>query len=160
MDGMTSSGSIDSTRVEAALLAGKSQRMCYSRRKQINIPMSSWPPIRHADRPYGDVRRRHRHGRIKITSINISQTLKVETAYLESTYIAQPPLIDFKHAYRVIGLRRRRDPIKIGSVKLEIERISINPTREGETTYHRRARAAQPLVNPSKGCLKTYRPRR
>ena len=76
-----------------------------------------------------------------------------------TTYIAQPPLIDFKHAYRVIGLRHRCDPIKIRSVKFEIEHISVNPTQEGETTYHGHARAAQPLINPSKGCLKTYRPR-
>ena len=33
MDGMTSGGSINSMRVEAALLAGKSQRMHYSRIK-------------------------------------------------------------------------------------------------------------------------------
>ena len=86
--------------------------------------------------------------------------LKVEMAYLESAYITQPPLIDFKHAYRVIGLRHQCNPIKIKSVKLEIECISVNPTQEGEMTYHRCARAVQPLVNPSKGCLKGHRPRR
>ena len=86
--------------------------------------------------------------------------LKVEMAYLESAYITQPPLIDFKHAYRVIGLRHQCNPIKIKSVKLEIECISVNPTQEGEMTYHRCARAVHPLVNPSKGCLKGHRPRR
>ena len=45
MDGMTSGNSIDLMRVNAAQLAGESQRMHYSRRKRINVPMSSWPPI-------------------------------------------------------------------------------------------------------------------
>ena len=59
-DGTTSGGSVDSTRVNEALLAGKSQHTRQDRRiRDRNLPVSSRPPIRPADRPYGHVRHRH-----------------------------------------------------------------------------------------------------
>ena len=46
LDGTTSSGDVDSRRVEAALLAGDSQHMCQNRRMwNSDLPMSSVPPI-------------------------------------------------------------------------------------------------------------------
>jgi len=58
VDGTTSGGDSDSIRVEAALLAGESQRVRYSRRTRTgNLPVSSRPPIQPARRPYGLVRR-------------------------------------------------------------------------------------------------------
>ena len=50
--GTTSSGNIDSIRVEV-----ESQHMCQSRRLQDeNLPVSSGPPIQCAEHSYGDVR--------------------------------------------------------------------------------------------------------
>ena len=104
MDGMTSSDDVDSKRVEAALLAGDSQHTRQSRRTgNGDLPVSSMPPIYPADRPYGPVRWRRRRGRIKITSIIVSQTLQVETTYLGRAGIAQPRGNHPKRAYRVIG---------------------------------------------------------
>ena len=56
--GTTSSGSIDSVRVNSALLAVKSQYMRRGRRtRKRDSPVSSGPTIHPADRPYGLVRR-------------------------------------------------------------------------------------------------------
>ena len=58
-DGTTSSSSIDSMQVKAVQLAGKSQHMCCSRRKRIKNPLvSSRPPVRLPEHPFGPVRRR------------------------------------------------------------------------------------------------------
>ena len=57
-DGTTSSSSIDSTQVKAVQLAGKSQHMRCSRRKRIKNPLvSSRPPVRLPEHPFGPVRR-------------------------------------------------------------------------------------------------------
>jgi len=57
MNGTTSGSNADSIRVEAVLLAAKSQYMHQSQRTRNNdLPVSSWPPIQHAERPYGPVR--------------------------------------------------------------------------------------------------------
>ena len=59
-DSTMSGGSIDSTRVNEALLAGKSQHTCQTwRTRDSDLPVSSWPPIRVIERPYGAVRQRH-----------------------------------------------------------------------------------------------------
>jgi len=108
VDGTTSGGDIDSKRVEAALLAVGSQHMCQSRRTQNNdLPMSSWPPIQHAERPYGLVRRQRRRGRLKIKRINISQTPEVETTYLGRAHTTQPPGNIPNQAYGIVRPRRR-----------------------------------------------------
>ncbi|KIM54280.1 hypothetical protein SCLCIDRAFT_31227 [Scleroderma citrinum Foug A] len=97
--GTTSGGGVDSIRVKAVLLAAESQPMRQTRRTRSNdLPMSSGPPISPAECPFGPIRRRRRCGRLKTTSINVSQTLNVEMAYLEPAYIAQPPRIESKHA--------------------------------------------------------------
>ena len=60
LDGTTSGGNVDSKRVKAALLAGDSQRMRQNRRtRNGDLPMSSMPPIRLAERLNGlTIRRR------------------------------------------------------------------------------------------------------
>ena len=59
MDGTTSSGGIDSMRVNEALLAGGSQHMHQSQRTQNNnLLVSSKPPTKRTERPNGLVRRR------------------------------------------------------------------------------------------------------
>ena len=56
-DGTMSGSSIDSNRVNAALLAEKSQHMSQTRRiRDGDSPVSSKPPIQHADHPNGLVR--------------------------------------------------------------------------------------------------------
>ena len=72
-NGITSGGSVDSVRVNAALLAVESQYMRQDRRtRNGNLPMSSRPPIRHLNRPYRLVMHLCRRGRLKIESINVS----------------------------------------------------------------------------------------
>ena len=57
VDGTTSISDIDSERVGAALLAVGSQHLHQSQRTGDNdLPVSSGPPIQHADHPYGLVR--------------------------------------------------------------------------------------------------------
>ena len=52
VDSTTSSSNADSMQVEAALLAGDSQHMHWSRRMQNkNLPVSSVPPTSHSERP-------------------------------------------------------------------------------------------------------------
>lgn len=65
MDGTTTSVSIDSMRVDEALLA-----------------VSSGPPTNCAERPYGVIRRRRRRGRIKVEPIMVKQAGECETSYL------------------------------------------------------------------------------
>ena len=90
-DGTTSSGHVNSDRVEEVLLAGDSQYKCQGRRKRNgHLPVSSRPPIRPANHPYGDIKRRWRRGHIKLEAINISQVQKVETTYLKCMSAAQP----------------------------------------------------------------------
>ena len=64
--GDTASGSsIHSKRVEAVLLAGKSQYMCQDRRRRNgDSPVSSVPPVHPAECPYRDVRHQRGHRRI------------------------------------------------------------------------------------------------
>jgi len=62
VDGTTSGGSVDSTRVNAALLAEESQHTHYSPRTRINSPMLSGPPVKCSERMYEVVRCRRRCG--------------------------------------------------------------------------------------------------
>ena len=156
-NGTMSGGSIDSNRVNATLLAVESQHLRWSRRKQNgHLPVLSWPPIQLVEHLYGAVKRYHRHGRVKFKAVKVNQAEEVEMAYLEPTYIAQPPWNDSKHLQRVIGPCRRCDWIKIESVKVRIERLNDKKTQELEMTHLGQARLAQPLLNASKHC---YRPR-
>ena len=105
-DGTMNGGSVDSTRVNEALLAVKSQYTRYNRRVQDNdLPVSSGPPIHPTECPNGLVTRRRRRGRIKFIPIKVNTAQKDETTYCGRTSAAQPPVIDLKRAYRVIGLR-------------------------------------------------------
>ena len=150
-DGITSGGSVDSIRVNAALLAVESQYMRQDRRtRNGDLPMSSRPPIRHLNRPYGLFTRRRRRRRIKIESIKVSQAQKVEKTYLERARAAQPCGNDPKRSYRVIGPRRGRDRMKIEPVNVKIERINDKRPKEDETAYLERARVTQPPANASR----------
>ena len=154
VDSTTSGGSVHSKQVNAALLAVGSQHMRQRRRSGHRYsPVSSRPPIRHPNRPYGDVRCRRRRGRIKTRPINVSQTLEVEKTYLKRTRAAQPCGNDPIRAYGVIGPRRRRGRIKI-------ESINVSQTEEVEMTYHGRTQAAQPRRNAPERCHRVHRPKR
>ena len=150
-DGMTSGGSVDSTRVNEALLAGKSQHTRQTRRtRDGDLPVSPWPPIRVVERPYGAVRWRRRRGRLKVEPRNVNQTQKVEKTYLQRIRIAQPPGNPSQCLNGAIGPCRRRDRIKIESVNIKIERINDKKAQDDETAYLECARAAQPPANTPK----------
>ena len=139
------------TQVNAALLAAGSQHMRRSRRNQNrDSPVSSRPPILHAERRYGDIRRRHRRGRIKLASINVSIAHEGKTAYLEHARVVQPPPNDSKCACRVVGPRRQRDRIKIAPVKLKIEHLNDKRGKNGERTHLGRENTTQSPRNAPK----------
>ena len=148
-EGNTTSGSgVDSIRVKAALLAAESQPMRQTRRTRSNdLPMSSGSPIRHANRPYGLVRPCCQHRIIKFIPIKVNTAQKDETTYRRRTSAAQPPVIDSKCAYRVIGLRRQRGRMKIETVKLKIERLNDERGKNGKRTYLGCTGTAQPPIN-------------
>ena len=158
-DGMTSGGSIDSTRVNEALLAVKSQYTRYNRRVQDNdLPVSSGPPIHPAEHPNGLITRRRRRRRIKFVPIKVNTARKDETTYHGHTSAAQPPVIDSKRAYRVIGLRRRRSRMKIEPARLKIEHLNDKKQQNGEITYLGRMEIAQPPANDAKHLNKAVGP--
>ena len=104
VDGMTSGGDVDSTRVEAALLAAGSQHMCQDQQtRSKNLLVSSGPLTHCSEHPYRLVRCLRRHGRIKFESRKVSQSHKAETAYLEHVRGTQPHRNDPKCCLRVIG---------------------------------------------------------
>ena len=91
-DGTTSSGHVDSGRVEEALLAGDSQYKCQGQRKRNgHLPVSSRPPTNPADRLYGPARWRHRRGRLKVEAIMVKTAREVKTTYRGCACAAQPP---------------------------------------------------------------------
>jgi len=144
VDGTTSGGSIDSMRVKATRLTRESQHERQSRRIRTgNLPMSSWPPIQHAERPHGLIRHRRRRGRLKIERINVSQTKQVKTTYLERTSATQPPGYDPNRAYGVVRPRRRRGRIKI-------EPRNVNRTQMVGTTHLGRDNALRSTWRPKK----------
>ena len=107
VDGTTSSGDVDSNRVEEVLLAVESQYMCQGRRtRNSDLPMPSEPPVQPAERPYRLVRCHHQRGRIKPEPVNVSQMPKVKKTYHGHANAAQPPKNSSKHPHRVIGLVR------------------------------------------------------
>ena len=160
-DDTTSGSSVDSNRVNAALLAEESQHMRCSRRKRIkNSLVSSRPPIRHLDRPYGLVTRRRRRGRIKIESGNVSQMRRVETTYRGCASAAQPPGNVSKRSCGVHRTRRRHGRIKIEPATLKIEWISDKKVQDGEKTHLGHGHIAQPPGNPPKRLHRVHRPRR
>ena len=90
-DDMESSGSTNSQRVEGAWLSTESQHMCRRQRIQDgDSPMLSRPHICPTDCPYGVVRRRCQHRRLKFEATNVSQMHEVEKTYLGCTGIMQP----------------------------------------------------------------------
>jgi len=146
-NGTTSGGDADSMRVEAALLAAKSQYMCYRPRSRRNdLPTSSGPPIQPERCPYRLARCRPRRRRLKIEQINgdqVSKAQKVETTHLAHAYATQPPENDPNQAYGVVRPRRRRGRIKIAP-------INVSRALEVEKTYLGRANALRSTWRPEK----------
>jgi len=123
VDGTTSGNSIDLTQVNAALLATDSQQT-RSRRitRNDDLPVSSWPPIQPADRPYGPARHQRRPGKLKIEQINdksISQTPEVETTHLQRRRFAQPCENPSRRCWKVHRPTRQHGMLKI-------ERINVS----------------------------------
>ena len=142
-------------------MAVRSQHTCQRRRLgRRDSPGSSWPPIQHAERPYGLTRRRQPRGRLKIETINISQTQKVEKTYLQRARAAQPRRNISKRLYRVNGPRWQCGRTKIEPTKLEIERLNDKIVPEDETTHLGRAHTTQPPGHSSKRLHRVHRPRR
>ena len=113
--GTTSGGSIDSVRVNEALLAVGSQHMRQTRRtRDGNIPVSSGPPIKCSERPYRVARRKRQHGRIKTASIKVSQTQNGETTHLERARATQLRGNHLMGCWEVHRTRRQRGRMKIG----------------------------------------------
>ena len=120
------------------------------RTRDQDLPVSSEPPTKPTERPYGLVRPRRRCRRLKIESIKVSQTRKGETTYRRCAQATQPPGNLSKHLYGVVEPRHRPVRIKIEPVKVKIEHISVNQAREDGITYRIYANPAQPPRNPSK----------
>ena len=109
--------------------------------------MPSRPSIQPTDRPYGHIRHRCQHGRIKFIPRNVSQTQKVEKAYLGHDNVLWSLWRPRKGVRRVKVLTFI--PRMLGEPwcedrRLEIERVSVNQVGEDEVTYHGHARLAQP----------------
>lgn len=96
MNSTTSIGNVDSTQVEAVLLA-----------------VLSWPPTNHAEHPYEPARRQHQRGKLKIKCIKVSQARNGKTTHLQHTHAMRPPEIPSQHSNRVIGPICRRRSLKI-----------------------------------------------
>ena len=147
VDGTTSSGHIDSSRVEEALLAAESQHTRYSSRlRRNNLPVSSWPPIQPERRPYGHVRRRQRRGRLKIERINedqVSKAQRVETTHLTHAHATQPPGNTPNRAYGIYRPRRQRGRIKIAPT-------NVSRTQKVENTYLGRDIVLRSIRRPKK----------
>ena len=125
VDDMTSSGSIDSKRVKAALLAAGSQHTHYRSRAQGNgSPVSSWPPTNHAEHPYGPARHNRRCRKLKIERINNNHAQRHKTTHLRCAHGAQSSDILLKHCDRVVAPIRRCDRIKFKPTRVSQVRNS------------------------------------
>ena len=157
LDDTTSGGDVDSKRVKAALLAGDSQRMRQNRRtRNGDLPMSSVPPIRLAERPNGLTIRRRRRGRIKIEPIKVNPAQEVEMTYRIRARAAQPPANDPACRYGVHTPRRQRGRIKT-------EPRNVSQTRNSANAYLGRVNAMRSTWRPKKGVRRvkvlTFAPR-
>ena len=122
--------------------------------------MLSGSPIRHANCPYGLVRPCRQCGRIKFVPIKVNTARKDETTYHGRASAAQPPVIDSKRAYRVIGLRRQHGRMKIETVKLKIKCLNDERGNNGERTYLGCTGTTQPPVNDPDRQYGVHRTRR
>ena len=154
MDSTTSGSGVHPTRVKTALLAEESQHMRQTRGTQSNnLPMSSEPPIHHANHLYGPTRHQRRRGRLKVKAKNISQAQNGQTTYWIRARAAQPCVNAPRRRYGVHRPRRQ-----CGRIKTVPE--NINPAQEVEKTYWVRASIAQPCGNALKHCWEVHRPKR
>ena len=153
IDGTTSGDGIDSTRVNAALLAGESQHTRQTRRRRNgDLPVSPRPPIQLGERPYGHVRRWCQRGRIKFESAKVSQTLKVsEMTYLERASAVQPCGNAPNCVHRVHRPRRQHGRIKFIPRK-------INRMETDGNAHLGRVNAIQPVWRPGERIRRVSKP--
>ena len=106
---------------------------------------------------------RRQHGRIKIESIKVNPVQKDKTTHLGRVNVIQPV---WRPGERIIRVNKPTFESRMpgehwcSDGRLKVEYISINQAGEGETTYRRRARIAQPPGNNSKRLHRVHRPRR
>ena len=149
----TSSGHVDSSRVEKVLLAIDSQLKRQSRRtRNGNLPVSSMPPIPHAECPYRCIRWQQRRGRLKVETVTASKAPKVKMTYLECVCTMQPHGDDLKRSY---GLYRPR--CQHGRTK--IAPINISPTQNGKMAYLRHDPITQPCGDDLQRSYRVIGPR-
>ena len=154
MNGTTSNFSVDSTRVNAALLATDSQQTRSSQiPRRYDSPVSSWPPTNHAEHPYGPARHNRRRGKLKIERINDNHAQRCKTTHLRRAHGAQSPDIPSKRCDRVVAPIHQRDRIKF-------EPTRVSQARNGKTTHLARAHAVQPHGNSPKRSYRVIGPRR
>ena len=104
MDGTMSGISMDSIQVNEVLLAVGSQHTHQTQRLQNgDLPMSSKPPIYHANHLYRLITQCHQCSRIKSEPIKAKPVREVETTHLRHINATQLPPNASKHSYRVIG---------------------------------------------------------
>ena len=160
-DDTTSGSSIDSNRVNAALLAEESQHMRQTRGTgDKDLPVSSRPPIRLTEHPYGLVRCSRQHGRIKIEAIKVSQTQEHEMTHLGCACATQTCENPSKGCLKGHRLRRQHSRIKIAPVMVKIECLNDKTAREDGKTHLERIRTMQPPANDSKRLYGVVGPRR
>ena len=160
-DDTTSGSSVDSNRVNAALLAEESQHMRQTRGTgDEDLPVSSRPPIRLTERPYGLVRRSCQRGRIKIEAIKVSQTQERETTHLGRACATQTCRNPSKGCLKGHRPRRQCGRMKIAPVMVKIERLNDKTAREDGKTHLEHIRTAQPPANDFKCLYGVVGPRR
>ena len=151
MDGTTSGSGVHLTRVKTALLAEESQHMHQTRGTQSNnLPMSSEPPIHHANHLYGPTRHRCQCGRLKVEAKNLSQAQNGQTTYQMRASMAQLHGNPLRHCWEVHGPKRQCDQTKIEPTKVKIKHLNDKMPQEDERTYLGHMRIAQPPENPPK----------
>jgi len=154
VNGTTSSSNVDSTRVEAALLATDSQQTRSHLITQNNdLPVSFWPPIQPADRPYRPARHQRRRRKLKIEHIKVSQARNGKTTHLQCTHATWAPKIPSQHSNRVIG------PIQQHG-RPTIKQINVSQTWNGEMTHLWCTHAAQPPRTTSQHSYRVVGPKR
>ena len=112
--------------------------------------MASRPPVWLPECPYGLIRPRCRHGRLKIKSIKVSQTWKGKTTYRGHAQATQPPRNLSQCLNGVVGPWSQCGHIKIKSTKLKIEHVNNKRGKNRERTYLGHTGIMQPCWNSLK----------
>ena len=116
-----------------------------------DLPVSSRSPTSPTDGPYGHVRCRHGHGRIKSIPAKVSQTIEVKKTYQICASAAQPPRNPSNRIHRVYRPWHRHGRIKL---------VPANVSRMWNTrnAYLGCDNTTQPLGNTSNHVHRVHRP--